>query len=438
MITSLLIIVVAGCVLTLAVHFGRDIWARTRTMQRHKHALDTLAGITNRADGDTAQGGLERQAHVRVVGPGTQADPDGAPVLPPPRVFSSLGPGRTSPFLRPSRMAPSAAAMEVAATADRLEPEPTTKLVRTAPPRPLVGRAERHVADTVPRTVHRPSLDVPLDEHVDKVVLRTALPRPPVGRPIGEHTEVLPSPGAAGLDASVLAEPPTMPVPVVRPEEPVGEPEVFFFDDLTRPSEVAAARQRRTARRRDKRRSAGHKQFSALGNQARQVSKTTLARALSAAAVLLAVIAIAIGLARTWSPGPASPVSAGTHKTTHTSSPLATSTTTPTSPPTTAPLQPAVLLSTAGSTTTYQLHSPSASIVVTASGPCWLEVKVGSPAGQVVYEGTLAAGQRSSVTGPAWLRLGDPPNVSVTVNGTVMTVPGATVAVPINLQFTLG
>ena len=63
---------------------------------------------------------------------------------------------------------------------------------------------------------------------------------------------------------------------------------------------------------------------------------------------------------------------------------------------------------------------------------------MGSHAGQVVYEGTLEAGQRSSVTGPAWLRLGNPPNVSVAVDGMHMAVPGATKAVPINLVFTLG
>jgi hypothetical protein len=76
--------------------------------------------------------------------------------------------------------------------------------------------------------------------------------------------------------------------------------------------------------------------------------------------------------------------------------------------------------------------------VVTASGPCWIEVKAHSASGQVIYEGTLGKGQESSVTGPAWIRLGDPPYVALTVNGTSMHVPGATSAVPLNLQFTLG
>jgi hypothetical protein len=84
------------------------------------------------------------------------------------------------------------------------------------------------------------------------------------------------------------------------------------------------------------------------------------------------------------------------------------------------------------------LTSPTASIEVRATGPCWIEVKAGSHFGQVVYEATLQAGQGSTVTGPAWIRLGDPPHVAVSVDGTPMTVPGAATAVPLDLQFTLG
>jgi hypothetical protein len=115
-------------------------------------------------------------------------------------------------------------------------------------------------------------------------------------------------------------------------------------------------------------------------------------------------------------------------------------TTTPASVTTTtsAPTQPAVLLSANKGTATYQLTSPGASIEVTTTGPCWIEVKVGGAGGRTIFEGTLAAGGHSKVTGPAWIRLGDPPYAKVTVDGTPMTVPGATTAVPLNLQFTLG
>jgi hypothetical protein len=65
---------------------------------------------------------------------------------------------------------------------------------------------------------------------------------------------------------------------------------------------------------------------------------------------------------------------------------------------------------------------------VRAKGRCWLEVRANSPLGQIVYEGIL----------DAWLRVGDPPEVAVRVDGQKMPVPGAGLAVPINLQFSLG
>jgi hypothetical protein len=103
-----------------------------------------------------------------------------------------------------------------------------------------------------------------------------------------------------------------------------------------------------------------------------------------------------------------------------------------------APATPVVLASATSGAVTYQLVSPGASIRVTASGPCWLEVRAGGASGQVAYEGTLAAGQQSTVAGPAWIRLGNPPAVSVTVNGVAVTPPGASSANPMDLQFTLG
>lgn len=132
-----------------------------------------------------------------------------------------------------------------------------------------------------------------------------------------------------------------------------------------------------------------------------------------------------------------------------TSTARAAPTTTPTTMPTTraeavpttaAPpvsQEPAVLLGRVGGTATYQLKSPSASIVVQARGPCWIEVRVGSSKGRVFYRGTLEAGMASKVTGPAWIRLGDPIYAFVTVDGAHMPIPGATKAVPLNLVFTL-
>jgi hypothetical protein len=104
----------------------------------------------------------------------------------------------------------------------------------------------------------------------------------------------------------------------------------------------------------------------------------------------------------------------------------------------TSAARPAVLLSSGNGTATYQLTAASAAIVVKASGPCWIEVKAGSPLGQIVYEGTLETGQQARVTGPAWIRLGDPPYAEVMVDGKDMNVPGRANGVPLNVEFTLG
>ena len=165
--------------------------------------------------------------------------------------------------------------------------------------------------------------------------------------------------------------------------------------------------------------------------------KSVVGVVLAAAAICVALAAIGItllglpgqGSSHNLSADTTTPTSAKPHQTT-TSSP----------PPTTnaPPPKPAVLLSASGGTATYELRSASASIVVSANGPCWLEVRANSPLGQIIYEGVLYAGQYSKVTGPAWIRLGNPPAVAVKVDGTVMAVPGAQSAVPLNLQFTFG
>jgi hypothetical protein len=92
---------------------------------------------------------------------------------------------------------------------------------------------------------------------------------------------------------------------------------------------------------------------------------------------------------------------------------------------------------TTGTTDTFRLTSSTASIVVKAVGPCWVEVRVGGPSGQVKVEETLQAGEQATVSGAAWIRLGDPPYAAVLVDGTPTPVPGSKSGVPLNLNFTL-
>src|SRR5579875_3606756 len=171
--TPLLIVVAAGCVLALAVHFGRQLWSRSRAVERHRHALDALAGITQHSEPDEPGANPGRQAHVRLVGPGAPAGTDGPLVLPPPRALAGMGPGRPSPLRRPSRLGPSAGA-----TASSLLRDPTTRLVRTAPP-------------------------------------------PPVRRPPGQPTGPSELPALPGEDEGA-----TRPLPMVQPQ-------VYYFDDFS-------------------------------------------------------------------------------------------------------------------------------------------------------------------------------------------------------------
>jgi hypothetical protein len=238
------------------------------------------------------------------------------------------------------------------------------------------------------------------------------------------------------LAESGLAEPglsgePTRPVPVVAPQ-------VFHFDDLS-PAHGKSAKGGGGSPRLDKLR-------LATRHFGRRPSITGVV--LTAAAVAVAVAAVGIALDLRSPPGQSrSQLQTAAQQAPVTTRPApaparkaATATTlpVPTTPPATVASYSAVLLSSSGGTATYQLSSPSASIVVRAKGRCWLEVRANSPLGQIVYEGILEAGQQSSVTGPAWLRVGDPPEVAVRVNGEKMPVPGAEVAEPLNLQFSVG
>jgi len=56
---------------------------------------------------------------------------------------------------------------------------------------------------------------------------------------------------------------------------------------------------------------------------------------------------------------------------------------------------------------------PPALVIRATSGPCWLLVRRGGPAGAVLYEGTLEQGNMKSFAPRVWVRLGAPWNVVV-------------------------
>jgi hypothetical protein len=411
---TLLIVLVIGCALAFVIQVGRGIWARSRTVVHHQQALDTLAELTQRpeASDDPLAGPSEHQAHVRLIGPGGQPPVRENAALPPPRTL----PSSASPFRHPSRTPPSAAAIEgIGASAAFSGPDTAPLTPASSPPPPMrLSPSPQRAEETMP-----------------------GLPPPPA------HPDV-------------FVEPPTVPVPIVQPQ-------VFYFDDLSSRAEAPedlSRKSRRLSRRRRHSDATAEHLLPALppppayaGADMGQSHggapspggdgghKSVVGLVLAAAAICVAVVAIGVtvvGLPGQSSPGV--PAAARSSAPTTTAHPHTTTTSVPprTTTTTAPPAKPAVLVSSQNGTATYQLRSASASIVVSATGPCWLEVRANSPLGQIVYEGTLEAGGRSTVTGPAWIRLGNPPVVAVKVNGTPMTVPGAQVGLPLNLQFTFG
>ena len=80
-------------------------------------------------------------------------------------------------------------------------------------------------------------------------------------------------------------------------------------------------------------------------------------------------------------------------------------------------------------------QAASVKVAATAIGDCWLEVRRRSPAGPVVFQGTLAAGRSVRVSGERiWMRVGAPPALDLRVNG--RPVPGLDEYVPVNLTIT--
>ena len=400
---TLLIVLVIGCALAAVAQVARGAWARSRSVERHRQALGTLADITQRSDGPhgAIDGPSEHQAHVRVIGPSGQiSSPSGS--LPAPRA-SSVGAANPSPFRRPSRSAPSVAAMDAVATSANLGRSPDTQVMRSGP-----LQAPVHLALGGTDEATLPGLP------------------PQVG--------VRPGPDVQELG---LSGEPTRPVPVAQPQ-------MFQFDDMStagaRSTAGGGSSPRLAKLRMRTRKSVGRKSVGRQSAQRRSAAGVVLA----AAAVSVAAAAVGVALDLRSSPGQTAHLQTASKQTPVTTTlPSAPRRNVPTTLPpvtTTLPLPsyPAVLVSSSAGTATYQLSSASASIVVSAKGRCWLEVRANSPLGQIVYEGILEAGQQSSVTGPAWLRVGDPPEVAVRVNGTRMPVPGAAVADPVNLQFSVG
>jgi hypothetical protein len=106
-------------------------------------------------------------------------------------------------------------------------------------------------------------------------------------------------------------------------------------------------------------------------------------------------------------------------------------------PPTTAPPKAsAVLIDSNSQGARYSVEPSSASIELVPTSTCWVQVRTGSATGPVTFQGTMHVGDRLPLptSGPVWLRLGNPPGVSIVVNGTPLHLVTASVAQPYNLE----
>jgi hypothetical protein len=115
--------------------------------------------------------------------------------------------------------------------------------------------------------------------------------------------------------------------------------------------------------------------------------------------------------------------------------PPATPATAPSAHPAVVPASTApVLVTTSAGYSEYRLTGP-ATVQLAADAVCWIEIRQGGPSGPVRYQGDLAAGQTRLAPPSAWVRLGNPGHVTVTVNGIPISLPSLVAGQPYNVMF---
>ncbi len=228
--------------------------------------------------------------------------------------------------------------------------------------------------------------------------------------------------------AAVADPPPEPPVPV--PVAPATSAPVLHFDALAEPplrsddSRSAPAPTAPGARRR------WHRPRRAwpAGRRRPRRSRSALRRTTVGAVSVLVLAGGAIG---------ALLVSRGPSASVHTPPTVARQATPPTTraapKPAPTPAGPVLVGSGAGYSE-YRLSGP-ATIVLSASGRCWVEIRESGPSGAVLFQGVLVAGETQGAPASTWVRLGNPSNVTVRVNGVTISPPSLIAGEPYNLQF---
>jgi RodZ C-terminal domain len=358
-----------------------------RTAAAHHRALDTMGRLVAQHNGRLAAPSEPvdpSHPHVRLVRTGQQPAPTTPPVL-----RSRPKRGRASAYQRAGRGfdAPPAPPAEAGTSP---ESAPAAEPLRAAEPAPA--------APTWPEPAE---------------LIETPPPALPTSAPIAPPI----APPAAPLVFDATADLP--PVPPAPPAPPLS----------TGPANGPVPRTARPVRRR-------HRQVRSPLRRATRTRRFHVSHRVTAgAAALVIVIGVGAGFLLSRSPGHSAPPAR------HSSVGQQNAGARPpgknaSSATTIAPAPRAAEVSLVSSSAGYSMFRLSwpATIRLESTGLCWIEIRDSGPTGPVTFQGDLTAGASHAVTGPSWLRLGNPTAVAVTVNGSAITLP-LVAGEPYNIQF---
>ena len=427
--TALWVVVLAAIAVAAFVRSARRGGLGRRAAQAHHRALDTLASMSSQAvpGAPHARSVDDAQTHVRLV----RADSaPGRPVL-----GRAIGrPGRAlgaSPFRAP--LAPGAVGEDLGGDAGSTVGELSGdggESVRTLRPSELEGSGPSG-EEPAPLQAHAAASTPPPALEPEPVARATPDPLPEWPEPPPTEYSPADDPDEGWLDrlwaapvtpspAETAALPQAAALPEAATPEAAAAPEIAASPEPAGtqwsrpvPSAVAALA------------AAGRRQLPAQGSRRRRrgVPRAALAAAIAASAA--AAVGAAMVLSGGSSPAP--------H---HTASlaPAKVARPAPVTTPTTA-APPVTLVSSTPQDGVYALHWPATITFTATSAVSWVELRQGDDSGPVLFEGSLQPGQSQTVSGPAWIRMGNPAAVTVSVDETPIVAPALPSGQPYNLQF---
>lgn len=404
-----LLVVAVAAVGALARGARRGGPAR-RAARTHHRVLDTLDTITRQAADHPvrARDAEDAHTHVRLVRAEAET---GAPAhARAPRPGRTLG---SAPFRAPvaRHVIDDDAALALP------DAEEQVRVRRSSD----VASAPAASVDADPVDGHAGPVDPLQDRAAARESFKLAVPgdeATPAGEtPVGGGAPVL------RFDEDVLTDP----APTTMPPVPHLPPEAVaaLASSGRRGQRADATKHRSSSRHRAGRQAPASRRSRGAGPGA---GRRTAAMVVIAAAAVLVVVAVAAALTLR---------SAPSHRRAAAPNPPL-STPRPASAPTVAPTTvaaPATLVSSTPQDAVYSLAGPSTITFTASRGASWIELRQGAQAGTIVYQGILRQGQAQNITGPAWVRLGNPTAVSIAVNQTPLAAPTLTAGEPFNLQF---